>query len=107
MSVIRNPQSAIRNPREPTLQERFRELNDTSSREAAALAARGERVKVWKLVFRPFSTFVRVYAWQGEWRQGVAGIVTALFSSYAVFVRDAKLWEYWKLKTASPPPPQS
>ena len=96
--------SVIRNPREPTLQECFHELNETSSREAAALAARGERVKVWQLAFLPFFTFVRVYAWQGEWRQGVAGLVTALFSSYAVFVRYAKLWEYWKLKTADPPP---
>jgi hypothetical protein len=96
--------SGTRHPSQPTLQERFRELNETSSREAAALAAQGERVSVWKLVFRPFSTFVRVYVWQGKWRQGVAGLVTALFSSYAVFVRYAKLWEYWKLKTAAPPP---
>jgi hypothetical protein len=104
MSVIRNPQFAIRNPREPTLQERFRELNDTSSREAATLAAQGERLSVWKLVFRPFSAFVQAYAWQGQWRQGVAGLVTALFSSYAVFVRYAKLWEHRKLKPADPPP---
>lgn len=99
-----NPQSTICN--EPTLQQRFHDLNVASSCEAAALAAQGEHATGWKLVFRPFFTFVRVYLRHGEWRRGVAGLITALFSSYAVFVRYAKLWEHRKLKPCPSSPPE-
>ncbi len=91
---------------EPALQRRFQELNEISSREAAALAARGVRFSRWRLVLSPVCAFVRVYAWHGEWRRGMAGLITALFAAYAVFVRYAKLWELQYLHTPSAPPPE-
>ena len=100
MSTLRNPQSPIRNLQKMTLGKRFQELNAASSRDAAALAAQGKRAGLWGLCFAPFLTFVRSYLWHGEWRHGIAGLVTALFTAYGVFVRYAKLWELHH----SPPP---
>jgi hypothetical protein len=104
--MIHNPQSAMHNRDEPTLQQCFHDLNMTSSHEAIALAEQGEHASLWKLLFLPLVTFARVYTRQGEWRRGVAGVIVACFSSYAVFVRYAKLWEYWRLKTTLPTPPE-
>lgn len=98
--------STIRNPSEPPLQERFRALNAASSRDAAALAAQGKRASLWGLLYVPLVTFVRAYLGRGEWRRGIAGLVSALFAAYEVFVRHAKLWEYHHDKPAAAPPPR-
>ena len=111
MSTIRTPLRpgpstghAIRNRSEPILQERFRELNAASSRDAAALAARGTRAGLWGLLFAPLYTFLHSYVRGGEWRRGVAGLVAALFVAYEVFVRYAKLWELHHSSPPTPPP---
>jgi hypothetical protein len=104
MTTIRNPQSAIRTGDEPTLRERFQELNATSSREAEALVAQGKHTSVWGLLFCPFGAFLQVYFSKGHWRHGIAGLITALFAAYAVFVRYAKLWEHHHNNTRLFPP---
>jgi hypothetical protein len=86
------------------LRDRFQELNDASSRDAAALAAQGKRATSWNLAVTPFLTFLRVYVWRGEYRNGVAGIVAAIFASYEVFVRYAKLWELCHIRPPTFPP---
>ena len=113
MSTLRTPLRpgsstghALRTPHKPPLGERFQELNAASSRDAAALAAQGKRAGLWGLCFAPFLTFVRSYLWHGEWRHGIAGLVTALFAAYGVFVRYAKLWEHHHAKPPAAPPPQ-
>ena len=110
MSTIRNPLRpgssaghAIRNHYELTLQERFQELNTASSRDAATLVAQGKRASLWGLLFAPLFAFLHVYLRQGEWRQGIAGLVTALFAAYEVFVSYVKLWEQHHSKPAPPP----
>jgi hypothetical protein len=102
MSTIHNLQSTTRHLTEPTIRERFQELNTASSRNAAALVAQGKRAGLWRLLFTPPLTFLRAYLWQGEWRHGIAGLVTALFAAYEVFVSYAKLWEQHHSKPAPP-----
>jgi len=106
MSTIRNLQSTTRMLSEPTIGERFQALNTASSRDAATLAAQGKRLSLWELLFSPLLAFLRVYLRQGEWHKGMAGMITAIFAAYEVFVRQAKLWELHHSKPA-PPPPQS
>jgi len=113
MSAIRNllrpgPSTghAIRNHCEPTIGERFRALNTASSRDAAALAAQGKQANLWGLLFSPFLTFLHAYLRQGEWRRGMAGLITATFAAHEVFIRHAKLWELQHCKPV-PPSPQS
>ncbi len=104
MSTIHNLQSTTRHLSEPTIRERFQELNTASSRDAATLVAQGKRAGLWRLLLAPPLTFLRVYLRQGEWRHGIAGLVTALFAAYKVFVSYAKLWE---LRHGKPVPPPS
>jgi hypothetical protein len=103
MTARHTPQSTDRTHSEPTIRERFRELNAASSREAAALAAQGKQAGLWGLVFAPALTFLRSYCGGGEWKRGVAGLVVAAFAAYEAFVRYAKLWELHHHQ--SPPPP--
>jgi hypothetical protein len=104
VTTIRNPQSAIHHGEEPTLRERFQELNLTSSREAEALAVQGKSASVWAFLFCPFGAFLQVYFRNGNWRYGIAGLVTALFAAYGVFARYAKLWEHHHNNTRLFPP---
>ena len=87
------------------LRTRFEELNATTSRDAAALAAEGKRTTMWRLVFSPLGVFLRTYIVQKRWRKGVEGFIDALFVSYEVFVRYAKLWEIHNTTELTPPPP--
>jgi len=98
MSPLRTPHSQLHSQGEPTIRERLEQLNVTSSREAAALAAQGRKVRLWQMSFAPPFAFLRSYLWRGEWRHGIAGVVTALFVAYEVFVRHAKLWETYHSK---------
>ena len=103
MSTNHKRQSATRQLGELTIGERFRELNITSSRDAAALATHGKRAGFWSLFVLPFFTFLRTYLQRGEWRRGTTGLVTAIFAAYEVFVRQAKLWELHHSQAVPPP----
>jgi hypothetical protein len=89
----------------PTLRDRFQALNVTTSREAAILAAQGQRATLWRLVVTPFLVFLDQYIRQGAWRRRKAGLVDAVFASYTDFVRQAKLWEMYNMPEKPPPPP--
>ena len=91
----------------PSLRERFQTLNASSSRDADALAASGQQVTRWHLFTVPLFTFLRTYCRHGSWRQGIAGLIHALFAAYEVFVRYAKLWERHHVRTTTPPHSQS
>ena len=104
MATNHTRHSATRQLGELTIGERFRELNTASSRDAAALAAQGKRAGLWGLLCSPFLTFLHSYLRRGEWRRGMAGLVTAIFAAYEVFVRQAKLWELHHTQAIPPPP---
>ena len=89
-----------------TLQERFATLNATTSENAQAWARQGGRATLWHLLFLPLQTFFSAYISKGEWKHGVAGLTTALFDSYAVFVSYTKLWEIQNGLTVEPPTPR-
>lgn len=64
----------------------------------AALAAdylhrQGRRVGRWDLVGRPLGAFLRTYLWKQGFRDGVQGLIIALFTAYGVFLKYAKAWE--------------
>ncbi len=91
--------------RTPTLYERFEALNRATSQEAAVLAAQGQRTSWRDLTVTPFVVFLGVYIKRGAWRNGVAGLIDATFSAYAVFVRQVKVWEMYNTPEKPPPPP--
>jgi|SRR5262245_27312354 len=89
------------------LRDRFHDLNVSSSQEAEALAAQGKRATLWKLIVAPFLEFLRTYWRKGAWRHGIAGLIDAMFASYKIFVRHAKLWELHHTTLQAPPPPHT
>ncbi|MBI3756487.1 MAG: hypothetical protein HY267_00770 [Deltaproteobacteria bacterium] len=91
----------------PTLRDRFEALNAATSQEASTLAAQRKRATLWGLVMTPFLTFLGTYFKRGAWRKGVAGLVEAVFASYAAFVRQVKLWELQHIIDNSPSPPRA
>ena len=48
---------------------------------------------VWLVPFQPIAKFVRMYFFQGGFRDGVHGFVLALMSAIYVVVKYCKLWE--------------
>ena len=86
------------------LRIRFQALNVATSRDATILAAQGKRATVWRLVFSPFGAFLQSYIGQKKWRNGIAGLVDAMFAAYEIFVRYAKLWEIHHTTETIPPP---
>jgi hypothetical protein len=91
----------------PSLRERFLTLNDRTSRDAAALARQGEKATLWGLLGAPLLTFLKAYVGRRAWRNGLSGFIDAMFASYEVFVRHAKLWELHHTEGKIPSPPQS
>ena len=91
----------------PTLHDRFEALNVATSQEASTLAAQGKRATLWGLVVTPFLIFLGAYVKRDAWRKGVAGLVEAVLTSYAAFVRQAKLWELQHITDNSPSPPRA
>jgi hypothetical protein len=103
MPPPRAPYTSAHTQSEPTIRGRLEELNTVSSREAAALAAWGKKAGLWQVSLVPLFAFLRSYLWQGEWRRGIAGWVTALFAGYEAFVRYVKLWEMYHSNLTLPP----
>lgn len=63
---------------------------------AADLYRKGRRAGLLGIAFRPFWRFFRMYVVQAGFRDGVAGFVLCALSSYGVFLKWGKLWEWQK-----------
>ena len=65
---------------------------------------RGIRPSVVKLVFSPVSRFLKLYVLRQGFRDGVAGFVLALISSFFCFYKYAMLFELdYKSRNESSP----
>ncbi|NIM19427.1 MAG: glycosyltransferase [Candidatus Latescibacteria bacterium] len=80
------------------VEHHFRKINDYSSRGAKDYIERGGRHPILNAVLHPPFRFLRMYALQGGILDGVQGFVLCLLSSYGVFLKYAKAWEYQRLK---------
>ena len=64
-----------------------------SGESAAALHARGVRVRPWHLLLRPPARFLRAYVLRRGFLDAMPGLVIAAATAFHVFVKYAKLWE--------------
>ncbi len=67
-----------------------------SSLLAEDLHERGARFSLWLLIARPAFKFLEVYALKKGFLDGIAGLIIAVTSAYALFVRYVKLREMEK-----------
>ncbi len=78
----------------------YRDLSDQieriqffSDQAAAAMQARGRRVRLSDLVLRPPARFLRAYLLKQGFRDGLPGLIIAAATAFHVFLKYAKLWE--------------
>jgi (heptosyl)LPS beta-1,4-glucosyltransferase len=60
------------------------------------------RVGAIDLFVLPIAAFIRAYVVKQGFRDGVPGLIIAMFSAYSVFLKFAKTWERNKLKPEEP-----
>ncbi len=73
-------------------------LNSYTSLAAAYMAKNDKNVGALKLVIAPLSGFFRSYIIKQGFRDGIPGLVIAMFTGYSVFLKYAKLWERFNVK---------
>lgn len=68
-------------------------INKYSSLRAQDFSDQGKKFSFLKLVVKPFSKFIEVYFIKAGFRDGAAGLIIGFVSSFATFLRWAKLYE--------------
>lgn len=78
---------------DPTVEHYFNKFNLYTSLAAKDLAKQNKKSSLWDLLIRPSFIFVKMYILKRGFLDGLHGFILALFSSYYVFTKYAKLWE--------------
>jgi len=80
------------------LSEHHRVTERYASLAAEFLADRGDTANGSKIFFSSVAAFVRTYIFKQGFRDGVQGLLIAMFTAYGVFLKYAKVWERNNLK---------
>jgi glycosyltransferase involved in cell wall biosynthesis len=76
------------------IDQHFDKINEYSSRGARDYVDSGGRHPILNTVLHPPFRFLRMYALQRGFLDGLHGFILCLLSSYSVFLKYAKAWEY-------------
>ena len=75
------------------LSEYHRVLDSYATLSAEYHFAHGRRSSFLRLLTSPFGAFLRSFIIKQGFRDGVPGLIIAVFTAYSVFLRWAKIWE--------------
>lgn len=75
------------------VEQHLAKIDAYTTRGARQYAERGGRAPLLKMLVHPPFRFLRMYVLQLGVRDGYAGLVLCLLSSYSVFLKYAKAWE--------------
>lgn len=82
---------------------------DTINRYSGLMATqwekKGKSFSAVKMATKPLGKFIEKFFVKGGWRDGMAGFIIAAASSFAIFLRFAKLWEMKHMKPENPDKP--
>jgi glycosyltransferase involved in cell wall biosynthesis len=76
------------------IEQHLDKIEQYSSRGAREFVKRGGRFPVWNMIVHPPLRMLRMYVMQGGVLDGRRGFLLCLVSSYGVFLKYAKAWEY-------------
>jgi len=76
------------------IDQHLKKINDYTSRGARDYVDQGGRFPIVNCLLHPPFRFIRMYLLQAGFRDGLPGFVLCLLSSYGVFLKYAKAWEY-------------
>lgn len=80
------------------LSDHHRVTDSYATLAAEHLANDGIRSGAAKLFFSPIAAFIRTYILKQGFRDGIQGLMIAMFTAYGVFLKHAKVWERSNLK---------
>jgi len=80
------------------LSEHHRVTNTYASLAAEHLAEQGVRAGAGKIFFSTVAAFIRTYLLKQGFRDGIQGLIIAMFTAYGVFLKYSKVWERNNLK---------
>lgn len=75
------------------LSEHHRVLDEYTTLAAEYLCKRGKPARGVDLFILPIAAFIRTYLLKQGFRDGVPGLIIAMFTAYSVFLKYAKVWE--------------
>ena len=75
------------------LSEHHHVLDRYSGLAAEYLVKNGKKVGAINLFLNPISAFIRHFILKQGFRDGVPGLIIAMFTAYSVFLKYAKVWE--------------
>jgi len=67
-------------------------LNEYSTLSAREMFQKGRKFNILDLIFRPISTFLKMFVFKAGFLDGLNGLFLAILSSYHVFIKYAKLY---------------
>ena len=77
-----------------SLSEYHRVLDSYSSLAAEHFASEGKQAGVMKILGGAISAFFRSFIVKQGFRDGIPGLIIAIFTGYGVFLKYAKVWEH-------------
>lgn len=80
---------------DPKSEHYFEKLNIYTTLAAEELYKEGKRVNILILLIHPIGIFFKMFLIRLGFLDGIPGFLLAVFSSFYVFVKYAKLWEKW------------
>lgn len=75
------------------LSEHHRVMDEYTRLAAEFLVKEGRRVRGIDLFVLPIAAFLRTWVMKQGFRDGVPGLIIAMFTAYSVFLKYAKVWE--------------
>ncbi|MCB0365804.1 MAG: glycosyltransferase family 2 protein [Bdellovibrionales bacterium] len=88
------------------LADQIETINRYSGLMAQEWDNKGKSYSSIKLVTKPIGKFIEKFFVKGGYKDGVPGLIIAIASSFAVFLRFAKLWERKHMKADDPVRPK-
>ena len=76
------------------LSEHHHVLDSYTSLAADYLFRQGKKARGLDLLVLPLAAFLRTYIFKQGFRDGLPGLIIAMFTAYSVFLKYAKLWEH-------------
>ena len=75
------------------LSEHHKVLDNYTTLASEYLVKNGKTVGGFGIFINSISAFVRTYILKQGFRDGIAGLIIAMFTAYSVFLKYAKVWE--------------
>ncbi len=76
-----------------SLSDWLRKLSHYSRLMAEEQSVERKRVHGLDLLFRPFSTFIKLYGLKKGYAEGIRGMIISVYASLFTFLKYAKMWE--------------